>query len=173
MVQTITVLDEGSLIGPAVIRSLSRDYDVRIASTNPALTSHLNSEHVTSQKVNLDDVKSIGTALEGSYGAFLITNTDFSCPDAYRKELTHGKNMAEACEAARMRHVVYVTQLSVVRTTGLCAQHMDAKADVEAYMKHLQLPLTSLILPILCEELLEGPLRPRCARPNLFELCKH
>lgn len=165
----ITIFDGASQLGIAVAKALSRHFEVRLATSKPEDVGSLQSERVTILKVDPSNVNSLYDAMKGSYGCFITTNTDFTCSTPFRKELQEGKNLANACEQARIRHVVFCTQLSVVKTTGLTAQHMDAKADIEAYMLHLGLPLTCVILPIFYEDFLVPPLRPIKSGPDSFE----
>ena len=174
MSQVITVFEATSHLGVAVVKALSRDFDVRAATRDPdgSRATALASPRVTIVYADPDEPKSVEDALRGATGCFIITNTDFESPVAFQKEVTHGTDMAEACSRVGIQHVVFCTQLSVVRTLGMRAQHMDAKAAIEAHINKLNLPHTCIILPIFYEHLLVTPLRPRRVGGNIFELGK-
>ena len=123
--------------------------------------------HCETARANLDDLASVRNAVKGAYGAFLVTTSDHT-DGGKQVEVRQGKNLADASAREGLQHVLYCTQLSVVNTVGMHARHMDAKADIEKYMKSLDLPLTSLIVPC-CYEGLLTVWKPHPTATNSYE----
>ena len=54
-----------------------------------------------------------------------------------------------------MKHVVFSSQLHSQKICSIMARHLVAKAEIEQYMRGLGLPLTSLIMPVYYEDILD------------------
>lgn len=173
MSKVVTVFGCTGTLGGSVARSLAQDYTVRGVTRDPdgAAASSLKQCGIQVVRGDHTDPRSLEDALDGAHCCFVVTNPDFSCPDGYQREVQQGKAIADACKKVGVNHVVYSTQLNVVKVWGMSAKHMDAKAEVELYMKNLGLPLTCVIVPMCCyETLLLPPLRPKRVAPDQYEL---
>lgn len=176
MSKVVAVFHASGQLGRTVCKSLSRDFHVRavVCDQNEENIAALKSCAPSASIVNVDPSllkkDDLDNALDGAYGAVVITCTDFTRPDCQEIEIEQGKLIADACQRACIGHVVYNVQLTVLKVLGMRARHMDAKSSVEAYMKELGLPLSGLNLPLLYEALLVAPLRPTRLTEHNYEL---
>lgn len=173
MSKVITVFGASGQLGCAVVKGLSRDFNVRAVTdpSSPTLDNLCSLEpNINIVNADLGSCSSLEDALDGASGCFIITNTDFNSADGYEKEVREGQAIADACARAGIERVIYSTQLSVVKTLGVNARHFDAKHVVEAYMKTKGLPLTSLIVPCLYESLLLPSLRPKRLETDSYDI---
>lgn len=170
MANIIAVFDGADLVGCSVACALSRDFEVRFITPNAQdpRTTALRTEGVDVIQADFRDTASLYKALEGAQGCFAQTFSDLSCASGYDNELAQGKAISDACAAARVRQVVYSSQASVITIMGLRAKHMDAKAETEKYMRHLRLPLTTVVVPCHFEALLTPPLRPKLVDTHFY-----
>jgi uncharacterized protein YbjT (DUF2867 family) len=103
---------------------------------------------------DLDDVASLTRALQGAYGAFLVTNFwEHFSPE---KEKQQAKNLAQAAKAAGVQHVIWSTledtrkdvPLSDDRMPTLMGEykvpHFDAKGEADQYFIDAGVPTTFL-----------------------------
>ena len=170
---TVTVIGSDSLLGAAVAKALVKDCKVQaIPLLSDAYSNSIRSAGVEVLTTSPDNVPALVEALRGSHGCFINTISDLSNPQGYAQEIQHGKNIAEACAQAGVSHVIYSTQLTVVKMLGLRAAHMDAKAEIEALLKYKNLPLTCIVVPVMFQQLLIPPLRPKRVDPYTFGLGK-
>lgn len=126
---TVLVVGATGQQGGAVAREWLRlGYQVRGLTRNPAgpRARALMDLGATMVRGNLNDATSLARALEGVDGVFLMT--DF-WEHGYGGEVSHGRNMIEAAEAAGVKHLVYSSVASADRKTGI--PHFDSKYDVE------------------------------------------
>src|SRR5262249_18979977 len=120
-------------------------------------------------KADLDDVESLKKAFAGAYGAYCVTNfwEHFSA----EKEKAQAKNLAEACAADDVRHVIWST-LEDTRAlmgtedtrmpmlqTHYRVPHFDAKAEADAHFADL--PATYLITSFYWDNLYAFGLAPK------------
>ena len=140
--RTILVAGATGRQGGATVRALlERGYSVR------ALTRHPESERakklaaagVEVVKGDLGDPASLRAAVKGVQGVFSVT--DF-WEHGHDKEIAHGKNLADAAQAAGVKHFVYssVGGADRARTVG----HFESKWQVEQHLKTLSMPWTVL-----------------------------
>ena len=174
MPQTVVVFGATGLIGASVATALLNYFSVKAVTrdTSSAKALGLKSTGLDIVQITDSNPQALDSVLQGAYGCFVMTNTDLSDPNAETAEFKQGQAIAEACRRNGVEHVVYSTQLSVVKAIGLRAKHMDAKAQVESYMKELGLKVTGLIVPCLYENLLETPFRPRPYQDGTYGLGK-
>ncbi|KAI0242300.1 NmrA-like family domain-containing protein 1 [Lamellibrachia satsuma] len=170
---TIVVFGVTGQLGSYVAKALVASYEVR------GVTAELNHDQqikeledcgIHVQRVAFSDGPGLEAALAGAVGCFVVTDSDLGDPYGYDNEVSQGRDIAAACARARVPHVIYSTQLSVVHALGLRARHMDAKAVVESYMTELHLPLTGLVVPFFYENLLSPPFRPVQVATDSFAL---
>lgn len=172
--QVVAVFGSTGGQGASVARALARHpdrYEVR------GLTRDVSAPHA--QKLRQDgvcligydpyDKNSVESALAGAHAAFVNTVTDYSDPQCFDNEKLQGRIIADACKAMGVRHVVFSSQLHTVRVSGLLVRHMVAKAEIEDYMRDIQLPVTCLIMPIYFEDFC-GLFRPRTQDGYSYDL---
>ena len=160
MSKVVTVFGATGFVGSSVARGLCKQYNVRGVTRDPnsAKAQALKSEGVQLVYADQTDRRSLFDAINGADTCFVQTNF---YPDGQQAEIAQGKLIADTCARANVKHVIYCTQLSVVKVIGMTAKYMDAKAEIEQYMNDIGLPLTCLIIPIHYESLLIPPLAPK------------
>lgn len=128
--------------GGATVRALlERGYSVR------ALTRHPESERaqklaaagVAVVKGDLGDPATLRPAVEGAYGVFSVT--DF-WEHGHDKEIAHGENLADAAQAAGVKHFVFSSVGGADRAPNV--PHFESKWQVEQHLKTLSMPWTVL-----------------------------
>lgn len=81
-------------------------------------------------RVNPDTPETFTSALSGIDAIVVFTETIFGHPSV---ELSYGKALARACASECVGHVIYSTQINVLKTIGVGAQHMDTKVRLETF----------------------------------------
>lgn len=125
----------GSIIDLVLARpELSAKYALRGITRDPSSgkSQKLASLGVEVVKGDLDDVDSLRSAVQGSYGVFGVT--DFWSIMSKSREIQQGKNILAACQSAEVKHFVWsslpnVSKLSNGKHTKV--EHFDGKAEVE------------------------------------------
>lgn len=120
---------------------LQHDFQVRALVrnlTSPA-TRALANRGVEIVQGDLDDRKSLESAVAGAYGVFSVQA--FSEAD-FDLEVRQGKSIAQVAKAAGVEHFIYSSVGSADKQTGV--PHFDSKAKVEAYIKEIGIPATIL-----------------------------
>jgi uncharacterized protein YbjT (DUF2867 family) len=120
-------------------------------------------------KADLDDVESLKRAFAGAYGAYCVTNfwEHFSA----EKEKAQAKNLAEACRATGVKHIIWST-LEDTRTLmadddtrmpilqeRYRVPHFDAKGEADEHFADL--PATYLIVSFYWDNLYKFGLSPK------------
>jgi uncharacterized protein YbjT (DUF2867 family) len=120
-------------------------------------------------KADLDDLESLKKAFTGAYGAYCVTNfwEHFSA----EKEKDQARNLAEACRAANVKHVIWST-LEDTRTLmdsddarmpmlqkHYRVPHFDAKGEADAHFADL--PATYLVVSFYWDNLYNVGLGPK------------
>lgn len=169
MAKVIVVFGANSALGAAVAKSLTKDSNCMVKAVDPdgsgPYSSEIRASGAQVVPCNLDDVGSIRQVLSGCECAFVTTVSNFNNPDFMDEEIRQGMNIADACAGSNVSHVVFNTGLHTIKIIGTAARHLVAKAEVEAYMKGKGIPLTSLLIPTLYEDIL-GILQPLPAGQN-------
>jgi len=109
------------------IRGLTRDPDAPKAR-------ELADRGVDVMRADMNDPKTLVPALQGAYGLFSVQNF---WEVGYDAEVLQGKNLADAAEAARVKHLVYSSVGGADRNTGLA--HFDSKWEIEQHIRLLGL----------------------------------
>jgi uncharacterized protein YbjT (DUF2867 family) len=91
---------------------------------------------------NLDDRDSLSQAVVGVTGVFSVQNY-WEKGVGYEGEIRQGKNLADVAKASGVRHFVQST-MADGRTFPQQLEHFKSKAEVERYIKAIQLPYTLL-----------------------------
>ncbi|KAM4698087.1 nmrA-like family domain-containing protein 1 [Rhinophrynus dorsalis] len=144
--------------GGSVARALLEDstFAVRAVTRDPTKAAALKLKQAGAEVVSadLDNEKTLESALCGAYGAFVLTN--FWEHFSKDKEVTQGKRIADLSKRLSLKHVVYSGVENVKKLTGgkLEVLHCDGKGEVEEYFRDIGVPMTSVRLPSYYENLL-------------------
>ncbi len=158
MAETKTILVAGATgqQGGAVARSLiRRGHRVLGLTRSPSKVPSLNAAGVEGIRGDLTDKASLGSALRGVDGFFIVTTPfqeDFSVDT--EKEIRQGTTAADAAEIARVPHVVLASVASADEGTGI--PHFESKAKVEQYLKGSGLRHT-ITRPVSFMDALDSP----------------
>ena len=136
--------------GGAVARSLLKDgWRVRALTRKPdsqkaRILAGLGAEVVQG---DMNDRSSLEAALRDAYGVYSVQNPMLSNLET---EISQGKLVADAANAAKIQHLVYGSA-GFGELTGIGS--WDSKLQIEAHMKALGLPLT-ILRPVAFMELM-------------------
>ncbi|WWD18262.1 hypothetical protein CI109_102712 [Kwoniella shandongensis] len=122
------------------IRAITRD------TSKPAAKA-LEEKGVETVSADLGDKDSLVKALQGAYAVFSVT--DFWATMSREIEYQQGKNVADAAKTAGVQHFVWSTLINTSKSTNgklTHISHFDGKADIEEYIKSMDLP-ASYYLP--------------------------
>jgi uncharacterized protein YbjT (DUF2867 family) len=128
--------------GGAVARHLLKEgFRVRGLTRNPGRPEAVGLTQSGVEIVwgDLDNRVSIDQALRGIYGVFSVQNF---WEVGTEREVQQGKLLADAAQAAGVRHFVYSSVGSAHRNTGLA--HFESKWRIEEHVRALGLPHTIL-----------------------------
>ncbi|XP_053157272.1 nmrA-like family domain-containing protein 1 isoform X1 [Hemicordylus capensis] len=169
--------------GGSVAQALLDDdsFSVRAVTRNPAhpAAKALLSRGAEVVKGDLNNLDSLEQAMEGAYGAFVVTtfSVDFNkeqeslqsnnlatpMPSFGNSEshtlnlvILQGKNTAEVAKCQNLKHVVFSGLDHVEKLTGgqLKVPFFDSKGEAEARYRELGVPFTSVRLPCYYENFL-------------------
>ena len=127
--------------GGAVTRSLlSAGWKVRALTRRPdrrkaRVLAELGADVV---RADMNDPDSLRAAFGGAHGVYSVQN---GLKSGFDREVTQGRNVADAAGDVGVRHVVYGSA-GTGEPTGVPS--WDAKLAVEEHMRHLGLPFTIL-----------------------------
>lgn len=162
----------GSVIDIVLARpELSTKYALRGITRDPSSSKSqkLASLGVEVVKGELDDVESLRSAVQGSYGVFGVT--DFWSHLSKSKEVQQGKNILAACLAADVKHFVWsslpnVSKLSNGKHTKV--EHFDGKAEVqEAIEAEKGGMIASYFMPAMFVDAVNGMIKDHGQGPTL------
>lgn len=137
--QIVTVVGGTGLQGGGVVNALlaAGNFSVRVASRNPSSDAAraLTARGVEVVKADLLEPSSLRPALEGSHGAFVVTN--FWDPGQMQRETEIGTEAVKAARAAGVEHLIWSTLPDSERLTGgrLKVVHFTGKAHVDAVVQ--------------------------------------
>ncbi|XP_015732855.1 nmrA-like family domain-containing protein 1 [Coturnix japonica] len=146
--------------GGSVVRALLEDgtFAVRAVTRSPGRkeAAELRQRGAEVVRADLDDERSLEEAMDGAYGAFVVTNFWEHC--SKEKEIAQGKRLADLSKHLGLQHVVYsglenVKQLTKGRLEVL---HFDGKGVVEEYFRAVHVPTTTVRLPFYFENFLSS-----------------
>lgn len=150
MKKAILVIGATGHQGGAVAKALRRTpFTVRalVRSLDDPKAQALARSGIELVQGNLDDPASLRQAMSGTYGVFSV--------QGYRlgdREVTQGKNVADAALKSGVRHLVYSSVGGADRKSGV--PHFETKWQVEQYIRKLGLPHT-ILRPVAFMENLE------------------
>ena len=140
--KTILVSGATGKQGGALLKYLVRDgWRIRALTRNPRgqTAQELSKSGVEVIQGDMDDVESLKRAMKGVYGTYSVQ--DFWMVGA-RREVQHGKNMADAARAAGVEHFLYSSVGGAERNSGIT--HWETKWEIENHIRKLGLPATML-----------------------------
>lgn len=114
------------------VRAITRRPDSEPATELAALGAEV-------VQADMEDVESMRRAFEGASGVFSVQN---GLVAGFDREVTQGRNVADAASRSGVSHLVYGAAGTGKRGTGIPS--WEAKLDVEDHMRQLGLPFTSL-----------------------------
>ena len=138
---TIVVCGATGRQGGAVARHLVKaGWNVRGLTRSPEATKarRLADQGIDVVQADMEDRASLDRAFEGAYGVYSVQNPMIS---GFEAEVAQGTTVANAAQAAGVRHVVYGSA-GIGSRTGIPS--WDTKVAVTEHMQRLDLPLTVL-----------------------------
>ncbi|MGW0366820.1 NmrA/HSCARG family protein [Streptomyces sp. NPDC002990] len=181
----ITVFGATGQQGGALARAALEDKDsgfaVRAVTRNPDSERARELERLGAEvvKADIDDEASLGPAMEGAYGAFLMTN--FWEHTSAEREQAQAQAMARAAGHAGVQHAIW----STLEDTRECipldddrmptlqgsykVPHFDAKAEADHFFLDAGVPTTFLRTTFYWDNLL-GMFAPQRGADGTFEL---
>ena len=139
--------------GGAVLRRLiSRGWTVRAMSRDPdkPAARALAEKGVEVMRGDFGDRASLALALDGAYGAYGVQN---QMQGGTEKETRDGIALAEAAQAADVKHFVYSSVGGSERDTGIA--HFESKRRIEKHIARIGLPAT-VLRPVFFTDNLAG-----------------
>src|SRR4029077_5754669 len=126
--------------GGAVIRHmLPKGWKLRAFTRNPAshVGQDLARQGIELVQGDLEDPATLPAALRGAYGVYSVQ--DFWAVGE-KREISQGKNLADAAKKAGVQHFVYSSVGGAERKTGI--PHWESKWEVEKHIRSLGLAAT-------------------------------
>jgi uncharacterized protein YbjT (DUF2867 family) len=148
--QVVAVLGGTGLQGGGVVDALmgAGKFAVRVASRNPASDAAraLAARGVEVIKADLLDPRSLRSAFEGAYGAFVVTN--FWDPAQMPRETEIGTAAVQAARTAGVKHLIWSTLADCEKLTGgrLKVVHFTGKARVDAAVRAAGFPRYTFVM---------------------------
>ena len=164
---------QGGGLARAILNDKNGSFAVR------AITRNVNSDKAKALAdagaevvaADLDDVKSLKKAFEGTHGAFCVTNFwEHFKPE---KEISQARNMAQAAKDAGVKHVIWSTledtresiPLSDDRMPTLMGKykvpHFDGKGEANAIFRELGVPTTFLLTSFYWDNFIHFGMGPK------------
>ncbi|XP_043916542.1 nmrA-like family domain-containing protein 1 [Protopterus annectens] len=160
--------------GGSVADALLSDgtFKVRAITRNPMKKNakRLHERGAELVRADLDDDKSLRTALKDVYGVFLVT--DYWEHMDKEREVMQGRRVAELCRSLKIKHAIFSSLENAKELSGgrLEVPHFDGKGEINDYFREIGIPVTSVRMPSYFENFL-GAYRPvRSDDENCFIL---
>jgi uncharacterized protein YbjT (DUF2867 family) len=164
---------QGGGLARALLADPGRHFLVRAVTRKPdgAAAQELRRAGAQVVLADIDDAASVLRALEGAYGAFLVTN--FWEHLSGEKELAQAHNLAAAAAQAGVRHVIWSTledtrqfipadgRRMPVLEGRFNVPHFDAKGEAHQYFDQLRVPVTYLYTCGFWENLIHFGMGPQ------------
>lgn len=164
---------QGGGLARALLADPGRHFAVRAVTRKPEGAAALELKRAGAEVVlaDLDDGCSVQRAMEGAYGAFLVTN--FWEHQSAQKELIQAHNLAAAAAQAGVHHAVWSTLEDTrdsfpadgTRMPVLQDQynvpHFDAKGAANRFFAQLRVPVTFLYTSGYWENLIHFGMGPQ------------
>lgn len=132
----------GSVISAILASStLSKTFKIRGITRDPSKPSGqaLAAKGVDPIKADMNDTTSLRAAVKGAYAVFAVTN--FWETRSEEIEVKQGKNVADACLAEGVKHLIFSTLPHVTKLTKgqyTHVDHFDGKAKVSEYIESIK-----------------------------------
>jgi uncharacterized protein YbjT (DUF2867 family) len=164
---------QGGGLARALLADSGRHFAVRAVTRKPNSAAAVELQRAGAEVVlaDLDDGCSVQRAMEGAYGAFLVTN--FWEHLSAQKELIQAHNLAAAAAQSGIRHAIWSTLEDTrdfipadgTRMPVLQEQynvpHFDAKGAANRLFKQLRVPVTFLYTSGYWENLIHFGMGPQ------------
>ncbi|KAL5013150.1 hypothetical protein ScPMuIL_007420 [Solemya velum] len=156
--RTIVVFGATGLLGGSVVQELLTDplkFRVRAVTRRPSSdkSRKLAEAGAVIVTANFDDTRSLERALEGAHGVFLTTH--FWEDQNKEKEVVRGLNAIDAAIHCGVKFIVLNGSESIKKNIGKPCGHLDAKAAIEEYIRHIgEISFTIIRLPFWYENFL-------------------
>ncbi|GAA4433771.1 NmrA/HSCARG family protein [Pontibacter saemangeumensis] len=147
---------QGGGVAHAILQDRNSEFAVRAVTRNPDSDKARELAGMGAEVVaaDIDDKESLKRALEGAYGAYMVTFFwDHFSPE---KEYAEAQNLAEAAKAAGLQHVIWSTLEDTRKWVPLDddrmptlqgkykVPHFDAKGEADQLFTDLGVPTTFL-----------------------------
>jgi uncharacterized protein YbjT (DUF2867 family) len=131
----------GNIGGAAARELLQRGWQVRAVTRSPNGKKALALAALGAELIqaDMDDGQSLEAAFDGIKRVLSVQNWTTS---GLAGEVRQGKQVANAASAAQVEHLVFGSAGTGDADTGL--PHFDSKLEVEAYMRKLDLPFSTI-----------------------------
>ncbi|PGH02023.1 hypothetical protein AJ80_08917 [Polytolypa hystricis UAMH7299] len=137
--------------GGSVIKSVLADantaaqFSIRAITRDPSkpAAQELSAQGVELAQADLNNKDSLLKALSGAHSVFAVTNFWETAKPEH--EIQQGKNIADAAKDAGVRHLIWSSLLNITTLSkGKLDKvaHFDSKADVEEYIREIEIPAT-------------------------------
>ena len=164
---------QGGGLARALLADPGRHFAVRAVTRKPDGAAALELQRAGAEVVlaDIDDRSSIQRAMEGAYGAFLVTN--FWEHLSGQKELDQAHNLAAAAAQAGIRHAIWSTledtrdfipadgKRMPVLQQQYNVPHFDAKGAANRFFGQLKVPVTLLYTSCYWENLIYFGMGPQ------------
>ena len=166
---------QGASVAQHVLASpdLSSTFKIRGITRDPSTSSAQEwiKKGVDIVKGDLDDMQSLLEALKDAHTIYAMTNSPF---DQSKKhiEVAQGKRLADAAVAVHAKHLIWSTTPSASTVSSGVLKHVahfDAKAEVEAYIRTLDISYTFFAPGAFMQNFL-GPFKPIPIGDNVFAI---
>lgn len=175
--KTITVFGatgaQGGGLARAILAEPEAGFALRVVTRNPlsAAAQALQAAGAQIVEADLDDPASVRAAMEGSWGAFCITN--FWEHHSPERELAQARTLATSAADAALRHVVWSTLEDTRRFAPVGSgrfpvlmerynvPHLDAKGEADAFFRACGVPTTFLLTSFYWDNLIHFGMAPQ------------
>ncbi|KAI8996042.1 NmrA-like family domain-containing protein [Gaertneriomyces semiglobifer] len=144
-----TGLQGGSVV--SALQSQCPNFALRgiTRSVNSSASKALQSKGVEMVEATFDDPSSLVSAFKNAYAVFAITNFwDHAVMSTPEKEVTQGKNLADAAKTAGVKYFIWSSLDNVAKLSGgkyNNVHHFTNKAVVEDYITSIRLKAISVL----------------------------
>jgi uncharacterized protein YbjT (DUF2867 family) len=164
---------QGGSLARALLADSDRHFEVRAVTRKPSGAAARALAAAGAQVVlaDIDDASSVQRALEGAYGAFLVTN--FWEHQSAEKELAQAHTLAAAAAQAGIRHAIWSTledsrdffpalgARMPVLEERFNVPHFDAKGEAHRFFAQQRVPVTYLYTSCFWENLIHFGMGPQ------------
>ena len=175
MKKVVTVFGATGQQGGSVVRALLEEPDnfhVRAVTRNPTSpkAQALQAAGCELVQAELAQTESLIPILQGADCCFLVTVPPQQfAKDAAKIEEQYGMNVANACMAVGLHHLVFTTWPHCEQVTGAPVPWSDSKAKMTDYFKEKKLPLTAVTLSDFYENY-ATVLKPRKVQDGVYNI---